>query len=1010
MAQLSLFAPSVFTIGPDRPFLDVLASRLLESYGGDPLRLARLTVLLPTRRACRALRDAFLRQSGARALLLPRLAPLGALDEDDDAFDLALGDPLAPPPAIAPAHRVLLLARLIRRRGDGGLGRGLGADQAVHLAAALARLIDQVQTEERPWSDLERLVPEMFAEHWADTLAFLRIVTEAWPQVLAERSLIDPADRRNRLLADQARRWREQPPPDPVIVAGSTGSVPAAAALISVVATLPLGHVVLPGLDLELARDPAGWRSVDQTHPQFGMKQLLARLEIAPEAVAVWPHTAADGPGRVDRSRLINLAMRPAATLVLGDDDAPMEPAAAEAALADVIRVDCASPQEEATVVALALREALEMPGRTALVVTPDRDLAQRVAATLGRWGLQIDDSAGAPLANAPVGAFLRLLLSAAKSALAPADLLALAKHPLAAAGLARGRFARVTRRAEHRLLRGPSPEPGFAGLRKQAGTIRDAERRAEVEAWIDAVEAAIGSLVLLAARSDATFPFAPLLAELVGAAEALAASGRAAGSDRLWVREDGEAARTLIDGLMAAADDAEAMDFTSFAAAVDAFLASTPVRPAYGAHPRLAILGPLEARLQSADLVVLAGLNEGVWPPDAPVDPWMSRPMRAVFGLPLPERRIGLSAHDFAQAFAAPAVLLTRAARVGGAPTSPARWLRRLDAVLDQIGGQPGRIRPSRGPYRNWAAALDRPPVVEPTGRPNPKPPVAARPRTLWVTHIEAWMRNPYAVYARHVLGLRKLDPIAKEVAAQEFGNRIHGALDEFIRSHGPVPGPDARAVLGAIGERSLSDLAHRPGLADLVTFWRARYARIADWFVDHMQAIGPSLAAVETEIEGGCVFAGPAGPFALHAKADRIDIGRDGSVTIIDYKTGSVPSGKEVEAGFAPQLPLEGAILRAGGFAGIACTPDRVGLAFWQLKGREQDSKVIPAGGSKADPQTLIDDAERGLARLIASFDDPGTGYLSRPSPAHAPRFDDYEHLARVAEWSTVQGSDIP
>lgn len=1005
MAQPGLFPPSVFTIAPDRPFLDVLAARLIALYGRDPLQLARVTVLLPTRRACRALRDAFLRQSEARALLLPRLAPLGALDEGDEAFELGLGDPLGPPPAIAPAHRVLLLARMIRRRGDGGLGGDIGADQAVHLASALARLIDQVQTEQRPWSDLEKLVPEAFADHWADTLKFLQIVTEAWPQVLAERRLVDPAERRNRLLADQARRWQQQPPPDPVIVAGSTGTVPAAAALIAVVARLPLGEVVLPGLDLDLARDPAAWDAVDQTHPQFGMKQLLARLEVPPEAVQPWPRTSADGPGRPDRIRLASLAMRPAATLVLGEDEAPMEPAAAEAALEGIVRVDCASPQEEATVVALALREALETPGRTALVVTPDRDLAQRIAAMLGRWELQVDDSAGRPLANAPVGTFLRLLLTAANSALAPADLLALAKHPLAAAGDSRARFAQATRKAERRLLRGPSPEPGFAGLRKQAAAIADAERRAETEAWIDRLEAAIGDLVARAADGSA-MPFAELLLALVAAAEALAATARTPGADRLWVHEDGEAARALIDGLMTAADDAEPMDFTSFAAAFDAFLATAPVRPSYGTHPRLAILGPLEARLQSADLVVLAGLNEGVWPPEAPIDPWMSRPMRAAFGLPQPERRIGLSAHDFAQGFAAPTVLLTRAARVGGAPTSPARWLRRLDAVLDQIGGQPGLIRPSQGPYRNWASALDRPPAVAPVGRPNPKPPVAARPRELWVTHVERWMRNPYGVYARHILGLRRLDPIAAEVAAAEFGARIHAALDEYIRVHGPVPGPDAAAVLAEIGERHFGDLARRPDLADLVSFWLARYSRIAEWFVAYMTETGPTLAAVHTEVEGACVFEGPAGPFTLRAKADRIDVGRDGVATIIDYKTGAPPTGREVAAGFAPQLPLEGAILRAGGFPGIAGAS--IALQYWQLKGRDPVANVTRAGGSNADPQALIEEAEQGLRRLIARFDDPETGYLCRPSPANAPRYDDYEHLARVAEWSTVQGSE--
>ncbi|MEZ5667606.1 MAG: double-strand break repair protein AddB [Alphaproteobacteria bacterium] len=998
--------PPIFSIAPDRPFLDVLAARLIEDVGADPLALARMRILLPTRRACRALREAFLRRSDARALILPRMAPLGALDEDDGAWEAEFGDDLAVPPAIAPAHRILLLARMVRQRARAGGGDAGSDEQAVHLAAALARLIDQVQTEGRPWSALDGLVPATLADHWAETLEFLKIVTAHWPAVLAERGLIDPAERRNRLLLGQAARWRADPPADPVIVAGSTGTVPAAAALIAAVVGCPRGSVVLPGLDRDLALDADAWKAVDQTHPQFGMKQLLARLGVEPGDVAPWPRTAADGPDRADRCRLAGLAMRPADLLVAADADGPMTPAVAESALQDVIRVDCASPQEEATVAALALREAMETPGRTALLVTPDRDLGQRVAAMLGRWGLEVDDSAGQPLAATPVGGFLRLLLAAAERTLAPAALMALAKHPLAAAGRQPADFRQDARLVEIALLRGPAPAPGIDGLRAAAAAMADAARKAAVLGWLDDLERALQPLLALAAAPGPQ-PFGAALAALGAAAEGLAASADSAGADRLWVREDGEAARALIDELMAAADAAEPMRLAGFAAVFAAFAAAVPVRPAYGTHPRLAILGPLEARLQQADLVVMAGLNEGVWPPEPPIDPWMSRPMRHGFGLPQPERRIGLSAHDFAQAFAAPRVLMTRAARVGGAPTSPARWLRRLDAVLDQIAGQPGLLRPSRGAYRNWAAALDEPPAVQPCARPAPRPPLAARPRRLSVTQVETWMRNPYAVYARHVLGLRRLDDLDAEVGPADYGSLIHDALDRFVTSHGPVPGADARAVLLAIGRDGFAPLAARHDLADILAYWWARFERIADWFLDHMAAAGPGIARIHTEIAGSRAFLAPGGPFTLTAKADRLDVGRDGTVTVIDYKTGKPPSANMVLAGYAPQLPLEGAILRDGGFPDVGA-PAAIALHYWQLKGRDPVAEVTRAGGGKADPAALIDDAETGFARLVARFDDPATAYLCRPSPAMAPDYDDYVHLARVAEWSTAMGED--
>jgi ATP-dependent helicase/nuclease subunit B len=289
-------APTVYSIPPGMPFVDALAAGIDARYGRDPGALACLTVLLPTRRAVRSLRDAFLRLGGGTPILLPRLLPLGDLDEDELAIagweDAAGGEAAADiPPAIAGLRRQLLLARMIRAKEP----EDVTEEQCARLAAELARLLDQVQTERLDFAGLEALVDETYAEHWKITLEFLRIITDEWPKILAEEGCIDPAERRNRVLEAQTALWQRNPPADPVIAAGSTGTIPATADLLAAVARLPAGCVVLPGLDT--GADAATWTALGQTHPQYGMARLLAHLGLDPREVETW-----SAPGVAPRS------------------------------------------------------------------------------------------------------------------------------------------------------------------------------------------------------------------------------------------------------------------------------------------------------------------------------------------------------------------------------------------------------------------------------------------------------------------------------------------------------------------------------------------------------------------------------------------------------------------------------------------------------------------------------------------------------------------------------------
>ncbi len=983
--------PAIYTIAAGLPFVDALAAGLVARLGEDPESLADARVLLPTRRACRALREAFLRQSEGRALLLPRITPLGDLDEDELSLGAweggevsRLGEDGAAafevPTALSGLRRQVLLTRLVMAIDPGGRT----PEQAARLAGELGRLLDQVQTERLSFDRLADLVPEDLASHWQITLDFLRILSEQWPRILAEESAIDAADRRNRLLEAQARSWRDRPPSHPVIAAGSTGSIPATANLLAVIAELPAGCIVLPGL----VRDcrPEVWAAFDPTHPQYGMARLLDRLNVAPADVADWPAPGFQ-PSTGGRVMLIERALRPADTIDGWLSDPPLR----EDALAGVQRIDCPGPREEAGVISLLMREALETPGRTAALITPDRALARRVAAELRRWDIDVDDSAGRPLDQTPALTLLRLAVRMAAEDFAPVALLAALKHPLVAAGCDPAAFRSLVRELELTILRGPRPAPGTVGLRRALS--RPAPHLLEL---VDDLERCVEPLVTALAAPHAGF--SALLKAHVTVAESLASTALEAGANRLWAGDAGEAAAVFVSELAEAAEALGSISPRDYPRLFDALAAGRVVRPRFGQHPRLQIWGPLEARLQQADLLILGGLNEGTWPPEAVASPWMSRPMMEGFGLPLPERRIGLAAHDFAQALAAPRVALTRATRVEGTPTVPSRWLSRIEALVRDTPLSEA-LRPETR-WLRWHAALDDPGAPRPTPPPRPCPPVEDRPRELSVTRVETWIRDPYAIYARHILGLKPLDPLDAPPDAMERGIIIHEALDAFVRQYPNELPEDAESALLAIGEQVFRDTLDRPGVR---AFWWPRFRRIARWFVAfERQRRADGWTILATEVRGAMDLGGPAGPFRLTARADRIERSAGGELAIADYKTGVPPSWRQVKAGLAPQLPLEASMAQAGTFEGIA--PQGIAeLLYLRLSGGHTpgESRILDK-----DIEALAHQTMEGLRGRIAAYDDPKTPYLSRPRPMFLSHVGDYDHLARVKEWASAGG----
>ncbi len=967
------------TIPPNLPFLDTLARRWLAAHA-EP---SRGLLLLPTRRAARALADAFLRASDGTPLLLPRITALGALDE----VPLTLAGALDLPPPVPELRRLAELSRLVLALPveQGGAG---SADRAWMLARELCTLMDEAERAELDLpAALEGAADAAHAEHWRLTLRFLDIVTRAWPDWLAANGLMNPAARAVELLKAQARAWEDAPPADPVWIAGTTAAIPAVAAMLRAVARLPLGLVVLPGLDTALPDN--AWDALDDSHPQAALRHLLGGLGATRGDVDVW-----DGPATVPagRVRTLSQALLPAAAL-----SAWRAPAAPD--LAGLHRLRPADAQEEAVAIAMILREALETPGHRAALVTPDRALAGRVAAELLRWGVVADDSAGERLLDTPPAVFLRLLARAVDERLAPVALLALLKHPLAAAGLSPAACRAAARDLESAALRGPRPPAGLPGLRAR---LDDATHPpASARALLDRVEAALAPALRITAAASVAPGTA--LAALIEAAERLAATDTEAGPARLWAHEEGEALATLLAEALGTL--ARLPDFSpaSLPGLLDALLDGPMVRTrralrgrdAAAEHPRVFVWGLLEARLQSVDLVVLGGLAEAVWPPAADPGPWLSRPMRVAAGLPSPEERVGLAAHDFVgAACAAPIAVLSCPRRRDNAPAVPSRWLVRLDAFLK---GQ-GLALPAH-PATDWAGALDRPTHIRPATPPQPRPNVALRPRKLSVTEIETLLSDPFAIHARHILRLRPLDPLEQETDAIDYGSLVHKGLELFLKEYGAVWPPNADAKLRKAMERALVEARVRPALAE---WWAPRLYRIADW-VAGQETIRRSRAAptrIVPEIAG--LWALPDQKFQLRGRADRIERHADGSLAILDYKTGAPPTQTAVDQGFAPQLPLEAAMAEHGGFG-----PDLIGqvveLTYWHLTGGFEpgEARALFKGDAGRIAEAVAT-AGTKLRELIEMFDRPETAYRSVPHPGRAPRFSDYAQLARRAEWS--------
>jgi ATP-dependent helicase/nuclease subunit B len=1047
----------ILTIPAGLPFLRTLAAalcdgRLTEHFRhdpADPLSLAKVTIFLPTRRAARVLRSEFVDLLGGRSAILPVIRPLGETDDDSSYFDEALPTTLDLAQPLANTARLLELARLIlawRNRlpqivrdihSDSPLVAPASPADAIWLARNLAELIDSIETEERDWADIAGLNAHDHALWWQLTAEFLQIASAFWPARLEELGKSSPARHRNAILRAEAQRIKGMQHAGPIIVAGSTGSVPATAELIAAVASRPLGVVVLPGLDRSMpaedwrlvAPDAQPGRMPDPTtrsHPQYGLAVLLKRLQALRSDVE--PLADADEALRV-RAEVLSRALAPAeATSRWSEWQALLQPGAMTEAFADVALIEAANEREEATAIAIALRLALENPGRSgresqAALITPDRNLARRVTAELARFGIVADDSAGTPLAVTPQGTLLQLLLEATLRSGDPVAIVSLLKHPLARFGLAGDALRSGIDALEILAMRGGVSAIDIGSLEtlldrqiaEQAAdrhppqwrlSLSDAalEHARELARRVaGACEPLVSALPSKEANGGTDLPTLADWAERTGRALEAVAVDEAGNLAALWSGEAGDTLAALLRDVVDTDGQLEA-DGPQWIDIMAALVTGQAIKPRALSHPRLFIFGTLEARLQSVDTLILGGLNEGSWPGQTANNPFVSRGMKTEIGLEPPERRIGQLAHDFEMANGTRDLIYSRALRQGSTPTVASRWLQRLSALGGNAFTAELKARGDR--YLQWASMIDEGDAQAPAQRPSPKPPIALQPKSYSFSEVGRLRRDPYAIYARRILRLDPLAPFNRDPGPAERGTLYHKIIDRFIRGGHIAGTADAVAAMDLI-LTELFDAERLPAHIDSI--WRPRFREVARAFLAWEAERRPRIRRTVTEVPAAMGIE-PIG-IRLTGVADRIDVKAGETADIVDYKTGYNPSPAQARALLDPQLALEAHALQAGAFRDTsALVPEN--LLYVRLRPGDRfkvDQVNNELTGRGENAKSAIDLAEESidqLVKFVALLQSGEKGFSSRLVPAQQYDYGgDYDHLARVSEWSTAE-----
>jgi ATP-dependent helicase/nuclease subunit B len=929
--------PNLLTVPAGESIAHLSAVHILARH--TPETLAQAVVFVPNRRSVAVMRDAFAHELDGKATLLPRFIPLADIGDallgliGSAAFEILEAIPVAMP--LAQQRYILTQQVAIFERKH---RPHVSLDYAMTMADALMELQENIARAgvSITRAQLLDLMPKNYAEHWRDAIEFLAILTDVWPSIEQEMGVITATAHELRVMEALATYWAKQPPAYAVYAVGSTASQSVTAQLLKTIAHMPQGAVILPGIDPTM--DAGEWEAIAAGHPLFHLKQFLDGFAIPPANVT----PLVNAP----RSIWLEASVPPAFV--------PKWPVRILPDHRSLRLIPCAQPEEEVRVISLLLREALENPAQHVALITPDERLMAQVASHMKRYDITVDRLNAGTLASTQIGSLWAVLLAALMEPERQLPLRSLLHHPLMAIDPA--------------LRQGL--EKGWHGLnRSHAGHLPRHDANLNAHPNYAALAAFVKQIYKLSSQTMSASGWVNACRSLLEA----------------WVEESGQA-HDAVEAELAAiayADGFGAMPIQDFAALLTDRLA-TPWRDAgLNTHPRIHLLTPVEARLQRFDCVIFANMVDDLWPGMHQPNPWMNLAASESLGLPDVAERVSLMAHDVLMLGSYGEVFLTYPRRAGGSPTTRSRFIERLLTLLASHRIAEADITAAH--YASWAQMLYASDVYAPEAPATPRPTGAQRPRRLPVTDIEKLVKDPFHIYAKHVLGLRKLDEIDASPEASDFGSLTHKAAEELSRHWDAEKRPATQSELAQMAQHALRELSERPSI-DI--FWRARLKNGLH-YVNHLEAEHRDAlthVACEEKIEQSFPLTGNEA-ITLYGRIDRVET-RNTGITIIDHKTGQPPSQKEILDGRAPQLLAYSMLLG-----------DRVeAVQYWALPRLGTQGDITQA---EITPEILAQ-FEAKLRSALLTMLDEATPFLARPNGGDDRFGGDYDGISRWDEWA--------
>ena len=996
---------NIYNISPRYSFLDVLAKYVLETAKEQNLNIANDLILLPTRRSCRYLKEIFFNLNGKNASLLPTIRSLGDIDEngialldyENEELEIDL------PPAISSIERNLILSSMVKVKM-----KDLSEEQTYSLAVDLAHLMDTVEMEELSFDNLKNIVSVEYSEHWQETLEFLKIITEEYPKVLAYYNLINPVARKVKLIEKQIDFWKKYPRKGRIFAGGSTGSLVPIAKMLKTIANMKNGFLILPGLDKNISDSDfeilTSDLTLNQNHPQYGLLKLIKGLSLKVSDIPELPLYENYDIAPQSREALSSYIML---SPQMNDswENLRKSQKFEQNTLDGVSEITFDDESEEVLGLSLLLRKSIEENKKT-LLITPDRKIAKSVSNKLKRWNVLVDDSAGIPASDTITGNYFLLVLKMIYDDFSPYSLLAVLKHKYTHLGYSKEALETIITKFEKDILRlygnvkniedieallNLSP----SSLAKKSPRYNSKQTESSTPIISDLIKRVKGLTndFYTLMKSKEKYNLYDLLVKHIQLVESFVSSEEINTNDTLYSSDLHEQfsseIRDLLDSLKVLKNkkdnlNIDCMTASAYFVFISNYFLSLNLRPTIGTDSNIAIMNSIEARLLPADLYIMSGLTDGVFPSVSSDDPWMNRAMKASFGLPLPERKIGLSSHDFIEFFCKKNVIMTHSSKIDKKTTITSRWLSKFSAIKEICNIKTDDYVSKE--VKSWINNFNIEKNISRYLRPAPKLPkeIRMKPIKFSATEIETFLKDPYEIFVKKFLSLYKQDEINSNQLHIEFGDIIHNALDIFVKNN-----YQTSDELLNLMQQQISPTMN----ISQIDFWKPRFKEIAEWFVKSYTENKNKIQKSIVEEKGSFEFIKD---FILEAKADRIDVLTDGTLSIMDYKTGNPPSEKSVKRGDSPQLLVETIIAENNGYKNLPKNSKVSEIKYIKLKKDDLGHEIIID-----DIEDAVNNLQKILFNTVKEFRNEDTPFYSQPNESKKLKFSNYDHLARIKEW---------